>query len=122
MEEPPYRAMPLPPGPPREWRPVVEWGLAVFNGLMLVALLCGAWVPVPPTWFGSLLCMTVALALYGLLSHAPPRRRAFAVLPSALLWFFVAIALPFSAAAPALLCVAAGALTMESAVARMRRP
>ena len=119
---PPYRAMPLPPGPPRAWRPIVNRGLAVFNGLMLVALFCGEWVPGPTMFFGWFLCVTVALAVYGFLSHTPRRRRAFAVVPSGLLWLYAGVALPFNAVALTLPCIVAGALTIESAIARMRRP
>jgi hypothetical protein len=91
MGNPPYRAMPLPPGPPREWRPIVERGLAVFNGLILVASIFTECVPGPSRWFGWFLCAALTLALYGFLSHAPRRQRAFAVVPSALLWLLSGI-------------------------------
>jgi len=130
--------MPLPPGPPREWRAIVERGLAGFNGMMLVAFFCAAWVPGPSTLFGWFLCMVPALALYGFLSHAPRRQRAFAVVPSGLLWLLVAFIVLIQQAyahrqhpptpvpwtgpiALALFFLTAGALTVEFTVARLRR-
>jgi hypothetical protein len=151
MGNPPYRAMPLPPGPPREWRPIVERGLAAFNGLILVASLSTEWVLDTSRLFGWCLCPALPLALYGFLSHAPRRQRAFAVVPSGLLWFLSGIVLmaravmvyrfedlrlppdlclppnpppwcpPSVLFAFGLLFIAAGALTAEFTVARLPR-
>lgn len=128
----------MPPGPPREWRPSVERGLAVFNALVLI----GQLLPGAPTWFGWFLCVALALALIGFLSRAPRRVRAFALVPSGLFWLSAGVAIHLSlltelarpprqhpwAATPwmgvfalGLLFIAVGALTLESAIARIRR-
>ena len=94
MGEPPYREMPLPPGPPREWRPIIERCLAAFNGAVLFcAGLYG--VTVLPLYTSQhtaghlILAWFPLLALIGFLCHRPWWLRLCLTLPSGVLWLFV---------------------------------
>ena len=60
MAEPPYRTMSLPATPPRAWRPIVERGLAAFNGLVFAAIVLFGVAP-------PLSAVVPCLALFGFL-------------------------------------------------------
>jgi hypothetical protein len=138
--------MPLPPAPPREWRPIVDRCLAGFNGLALVAAF---FLPtttgahdlrslLAPLWFAPV----PLAAIIGFLGRVPLRLRAILTLPSAIAWLLVAALIfpgiliqhayahrqhppiPTPWTGPvimALVFFAAAVLTVESAVARLRR-
>jgi hypothetical protein len=135
---PPYRAMPQPPGPPREWRTIIERGLAVFNGLVLAAyVLYGATFLVRGRVF---LAWFPVFALVGFLRHRPWWLRLCLTLPSGVLWLFVGpiltyvgvsrfiyfyrpgCSLPWNARlAAGPLFLVAGVLTIEAAFTWVRR-
>jgi hypothetical protein len=128
--------MPLPPGPPREWRPLVDMSLATFNGVSLMMAVTSLPSRINP------FTLSAVLALVGFLGRGHRRLRACLVLPSGLLWLLTGLTLPIGVLvqhgyahrqhppipipwlepiALAFVFVVAGALTIESAIARMRR-
>jgi hypothetical protein len=125
MGERPYREMPLPPGPPRERRLIIDRALVAFNGFAIAALAVSGVLsliqkPAPhhyqPT-LGSVLLEYV----FGV--HGRAWRRFLAV-PSVLLWLGCAL-FAFAWREPsvgsvslALLFAAVGILTMGSFSAR----
>jgi hypothetical protein len=157
MDGPPYRAMPQPPGPAREWRRIIELCLAVFNGLVVMALLLAypyvavyrhVAVALPEEMTHGVYARVAwtalpfpLLGLIGFLRPGPRGLRVFLTLPVGLLSLLSGLKLPASAArgyrysvlchlphpslwvdyTTALLLIAAGALTIEAAIARLRR-
>jgi hypothetical protein len=141
--------MPLPPGPPREWRPIIERGLAIFNALAAIYLaLYGAAVlsvaPARMVTDSPLIVVPIPLlALVGFLAHGPRWLRLWLTLPSGPLWIFLGLILPVATlgvgpfanyrtspqhvlyfVAPlalALLLLGAGALTIRIAFIWLRR-
>ncbi len=148
MEEPPYRAMPLPQAPPREWRPIVERGLAAFNGLIVALLACAFLYDLRARGseqvrpFVPLFLLPAIVALAACAGFALRGRRvlrATLVLPSAFLWILTAACLAIPVllarhapqspapgnlallAAIALLFLSAGILTWDASLAWVRR-
>jgi hypothetical protein len=89
----PYREMPLPPGPPRSWRDVIErctWGFViVFHALVLGILLfeiARGSVRREAVPFFAFVAVLAALALVGALLKAPRRFRIYLMLPASVVW------------------------------------
>ncbi len=135
-----YRTMPRPPGPQRAWRVIIERCLAVFNGLVLAALLFRRAL-VPHDAIPFFFHLPPLLALIGFLAPLRRWQRVCLTAPSGLLWPFMALALPLNALvlsgyahrfhppiAPSLvepfasgfLFFVAAVLTIELVIARMR--
>jgi hypothetical protein len=95
--------MPMPPSPTRPWRPVIERGLAIFNGLVCAAMVVLRLTPGsgrsrdpeaslmdPFTTGMAVVIGAVALsASIGFLVRMPRALRACLILPSATLWLFL---------------------------------
>ena len=84
--------MPLPPAPPREWRPIVERCLAAFNGLLVVywAFFRLTLAPGPhdaeTTAMPPLLGSIALVAAIGSVVRMPRVLRGILIFPSAIVW------------------------------------